>query len=124
MGKNNFLYYSNNIERDSYLWNMFGSMLNAFQSVIFLVVLTRIVDLKESGFFVIAYANANLFLNIGKYGMRNFQVSDVNDQFSFKEYKYSRFITTFLMIIVSIIYVVIVGHLNEYSHEKSMIFIG
>ncbi|MBQ9233380.1 MAG: lipopolysaccharide biosynthesis protein [Lachnospiraceae bacterium] len=123
MSKKNFLYYSKNVEKDSYIWNMTGSMLNAFQSVIFLVILTRIVDLKESGFFVIAYANANLFLNIGKYGMRNFQVSDVNDQFSFKEYKISRYITTVLMMLVSIIYVLIAGHFNGYTVEKSMIII-
>ena len=123
MNKYNFLYYSKDIKKGSYIWNMTGSMLYAFQSVIFLVILTRIVDLSESGLFVIAFANANLFLNIGKYGMRNFQVSDLNDQFSFKEYMVSRYITTVVMILAVVIFVVVAGRNNGYSLEKSNVII-
>ena len=72
-----FILNDENIEKSSYIWNMAGSMLMAFQSVIMLMILTRTVGLGEAGVFTIAYANASLFLNIGKYGMRNFQVSDV-----------------------------------------------
>ncbi|MBQ8913924.1 MAG: lipopolysaccharide biosynthesis protein [Lachnospiraceae bacterium] len=119
----NWLNNSNNIERDSYVWNMAGSMLNAFQSVIMLMVITRAIDLYEAGLFTIAYANANLFLNIGKYGVRNFQVSDVNEQFSFNEYRISRYISTILMIIASLIYVFFAARSNNYSSEKTMIII-
>ena len=81
-----FLIQSDNIERDSFIWNMAGSMIMAFQSVIMLMILTRVLGLIEAGVFTIAYANANLFLTIGKYGVRNFQVSDVTGQFTFREY--------------------------------------
>ncbi|MBQ9200166.1 MAG: lipopolysaccharide biosynthesis protein [Lachnospiraceae bacterium] len=118
-----FLNNSKNIERDSYIWNMTGSMLNAFQSVIFLMIITRAVNLYEAGLFTIAYANANLFLNIGKYGVRTYQVSDVNDQFSFKEYKISRYITSVLMMVVSLAYVLIASYANGYTKEKSYIII-
>jgi hypothetical protein len=57
-------------------------------------LLTSTLNLYEAGVFTLAYASANLFLNIGKYGMRNFQVSDVKRQFNFKEYNTSRIITT------------------------------
>ena len=118
-----FLIGSNNIDRDSYLWNMIGSLLNAFQSVIMLMILTRTVNLYEAGLFTIAYANANLFLNIGKYGVRNFQVSDTNRQFSFKEYNLTRYITTIAMLLVSVIYVFFAAKTNDYTSEKSMIII-
>lgn len=118
-----FLTSSKNIDRDSYIWNMIGSMLNAFQSVIMLMILTRVVNLYEAGLFTIAYANANLFLNIGKYGVRNFQVSDTNRQFSFREYNRSRYITTIAMLLVSVVYVAIVSHTNHYTVEKSQIII-
>ncbi len=118
-----FLNTSNNIPRDSFVWNMTGSMLNAFQSVILLMILTRITSLTEAGIFTIAYANANLFMFIGKYGMRNFQVSDVNRQFTFKEYNYSRFITTFIMMAAAIIYVICAGKANNYSQNKSLCII-
>lgn len=118
-----FLTNSNNIDKDSYLWNMIGSMLNAFQSVIFLMILTRAVDLYEAGVFTIAYANANLFLNIGKYGVRNFQVSDARNQFNFQEYKISRYITVILMIIISILYTIYSSNVNNYEQEKSLTII-
>lgn len=118
-----FILNSKNIERDSMLWNMIGSMLMAFQSVIFLFFLTRTVGLVASGIFTIAYANANLFLNIGKYGMRNYQVSDVKRQYSFAEYLCSRWITIIIMIIVSIIYVIYATITKNYSFEKSQILI-
>ena len=91
-----FLLNDSNVERNSYIWNMSGSMLVAFQSVIMLMILTRVLGLVEAGILTIAYANANLFQNIGKYGMRNFQVSDVKDEFNFSEYKASRIVTCLL----------------------------
>lgn len=118
-----FLVTSRDIGRDSFVWNMAGSMLMAFQSVIMLMILTRVLGLREAGIFTIAYANANLFLTIGKYGMRNFQVSDVREQFSFYEYRTSRYITTLLMIFVSVAYIVYVGSKNGYTLEKSLIIL-
>lgn len=118
-----FLIESKNEERASYIWNMAGSMLVAFQSVIMLMILTRVLGLQEAGIFTIAYANANLFLTIGKYGMRNFQVSDVKDQFSFSDYRASRIITAIAMAVVSIVYVLYTGYQNSYTADKSMVII-
>lgn len=123
MGLEKFFLQSDNVGRDSLLWNMTGSMIMAFQSVVMLMILTRVLGLNEAGIFTIAYANANLFLTIGKYGMRNFQVSDVSEQFSFREYCISRIFTTFVMIFVSLIYVVHIGNKNGYSMEKCLVII-
>ncbi len=71
-----FLLDNRKIQKDSYLWNMIGSLLMAFQSVFMLMILRRTVGLEEAGRFTIANANVNLFLTIGKYGMCNFQVFD------------------------------------------------
>ena len=118
-----FILNSSNTERESFIWNMAGSLLMAFQSVIFLMILTRTVGLIASGIFTIAYANANLFLNIGKFGMRNYQVSDVKKEFSFHEYLRSRWITTAAMTLVSIAYVIYTSKANNYSFEKSQIIV-
>lgn len=119
----NFLLDDKNIERDSFLWNMIGSMLMAFQSVIMLMILTRVLGLVDAGIFTIAFANANLFLNIGKYGMRNFQVSDVKRQFTFADYKASRITTTIAMLLTSIGYTLYTAYENTYSIEKTQIII-
>lgn len=119
----NFLLKSKNIEHDSYLWNLIGSGLNAIQSVIMLILITRACGLTDAGIFSIAYANAMLLQNISKYGMRNFQVSDIDSFFSFKDYKTSRIITSLAMIFISLIYVLIVSGKNGYSNYKSAIII-
>lgn len=113
-----FLLNSKDINRASFVWNMAGSMLMAFQSVIMLMIITRVLSLYEAGVFTLAYASANLFLNIGKYGMRNFQVSDIKQQYSFNDYLASRILTTVIMLIVSIVYVIFAGNKNDYSSEK------
>ncbi|WP_195609391.1 lipopolysaccharide biosynthesis protein [Mediterraneibacter glycyrrhizinilyticus] len=118
-----FLLDDQHIDRDSFLWNMIGSMLMAFQSVIMLMILTRVLGLVDAGIFTIAFANANLFLNIGKYGMRNFQVSDVKKQFSFADYKISRIITVIAMLLTSVGYTLYTAYENDYSAEKTQIII-
>lgn len=118
-----FILNKKNIERNSFLWNMIGSMLMAFQSVIMLMILTRVLGLVDAGIFTIAFANANLFLNIGKYGMRYFQVSDLKRQFSFSEYKASRVITVIAMLLTSIVYTLYAAFANTYSVEKTQIII-
>ena len=92
--------------RSAYFWNTVGSMLNAFQSVVMLMVLTRACDLETAGVFTIAYASANLFLNIGNYGMRNYQASDVEPKYSFSTYARSRAITDMAMLTCSAVYLI------------------
>lgn len=114
---------SDKIQRDSYIWNMAGNMLMAFQSVLLLMLLRRTTDLQTAGIFTIAYADANLFLTIGKFGVRNFQVSDVRGQFTFGEYRCARRVTTAVMIAVSVCYVFICTYDNSYSVKKALIIL-
>ena len=123
MKTENVLTRSRNISRDSYLWNMAGSGIMAFQSVLLLMILTRTVGLKYSGIFTIAYANANLMLTIGKYYMHNFHVSDTAELYSFGDYRLSRIITTVLMLLCSAGYVIIYALQGNSSQEKSMIIL-
>lgn len=54
-------------------------MLNSFQSVLILMVISRIDPVTDAGVFTIAFAIGNLMLTIGQYGIRQFQVSDVQE---------------------------------------------
>lgn len=103
------------------IWNMSASILMAFQSVIILMVLTRVLGVEEAGVFTLAYATTNLFLTIGKFGMRVFQASDVNCQYTFSEYFLSRIITTIFMLILILIYTYIMYLGHGYSVEKCKI---
>lgn len=116
-----FLVLSNDIMKASYRWNLVSSMLFAFQSVIILTVLTRTVGIEKSGIFTIAYASASLFLFIGKYGVRHYQVSDVGNDHTFKDYLTARVISVTAMVLVSIVYALHGVLVKDYSVEKSLI---
>jgi O-antigen/teichoic acid export membrane protein len=111
------------IQRSAFVWNTAAGLLTAFQSVIWLIVITRTCDLAVAGVFTIAFALANQFLNIGRYGMRNFQATDtVSDgrapRYSFGEYLFSRTLTTGAMIVVALIYLAITAPSLGYPLDK------
>ena len=111
---------ADNVMRSAYIWNSIGSLINAFQSVIILVFLTRVCSLEDAGIFTLAFANANLFLNMGKYGMRNYQASDVAQRYGFKAYRASRAVTCALMIACGSVHLVFSAISNSYSLYKSL----
>ena len=96
-------------------------MLIAFQSVIMLMVLTRVCDLATAGIFTLAYANANLFHIMGSFGMRNFEASDVKPENGFKAYLSARVITTIAMVVCSWSYCAFSAVKVGYSNEKILV---
>lgn len=117
------LYKSKKPNKSAYLWNTTAAMLNAFQTVFTLMLISRIDPVIDAGVYTIAFAIGNLMLTIGKYGIRQFQVSDVNEKYSFKEYLTSRIITTTIMIFVSLCYVGFNRLSGSYDLEKCWVVI-
>lgn len=112
-----------NKNRSSVIWNTAGGMFNAGQAAILLVFIAHKMDLVTAGIVTIAYAVANLFLSICKYGIRNYQVTDVKEKFSFSDYLYSRYITltgTFILLTSYLAYEYLFG---GYTLEKAAIFL-
>lgn len=87
------------------LWNMIFSVLNAGQSMLLLMMVNRLAGEEVAGLFSFAFSVAVLMMNIGSYGIRNYQVSDVEEQHSFGEYCGFRFVTCGIMLLVSLGYV-------------------
>lgn len=111
-----------NKNRSSVIWNAAGGMFNAGQAAILLAFIAHKMDLVTAGIVTIAYAVANLFLSVCKYGIRNYQVTDVRERFSFSDYLYSRYITlagTFILLTFYLAYKYLFG---GYSLEKAAIF--
>jgi O-antigen/teichoic acid export membrane protein len=118
-----FLFAAQNIEKSSYIWNMAGGLLLAIQSVIMLVILAHTAGLADAGIFTIAYASAILMLAVGKYGVRNFQVSDTIPRFSFAEYRNSRVATSSAMMVFSVALVAFLAYFNHYSANKAAVIV-
>ena len=109
------------IERESFIYNTAGGMLNAFQSVFILMAISRVLTPDDAGVFTLAYSVANLMLMIGKYGMRNFQVTDTLQKYSYRKYYISRIVTTVAMVAAGLIYVVYKRYTQPYTDEKALI---
>lgn len=100
----NFILFSKNIKKDSFLFNTISAIENSFQTMVLLLVITRLAQIEDSSIFVIAYAVGNLVMTIGKYGTRNFQVTDIKEEYSFFEYIQARAVTTLLLFIAVAFY--------------------
>lgn len=109
--------------KSAYLWNTSAAMLNAFQTVFILMLISRIDPIIDAGVFPIAFAIGNLMMTIGKYGIRQFQVSDVEEKYNFKEYLYFRIVTSVAMILASFIYVLYNYLTGLYNIEKCTVII-
>lgn len=78
------------IKKESVIWNTIGGAVNAGQSAIILIFVSHRLGVNVAGMVTIAYAIAQVFLAIAKYGVRNYQVTDVAEKFSFWDYMYAR----------------------------------
>lgn len=114
---------TNNILRNSYIWNTIGGLLNAGQSALLLVVISRTNPVEDAGIFSIAYAIACLAVTVGKWGMRNFQATDVQEKYDYSTYVSSRIITCILMMALTLFYIIKGMVISDYSLDKCFVIL-
>lgn len=110
-----------NTTRNGVIFNALSGGINAIQSVIWLMIITRVLGLTDAGIFTIAYATSNLFLMIGKYGIRNFQVSDVKKSYTWNDYYISRILTVIAMMAAALIYSLYMNLSGSYTIYKAIV---
>ena len=109
------------ITRGGYLWNSASGMVNAVQSVIILIFITRFAGIEEAGVFSIAYAVGVLLQMFATYGVGNFQITDVNEKYSFSDYFWNRTITVLVSLALLSLYCALKAICGDYSAEKTLI---
>ena len=82
-----FICNSADVQKSAFIWNTCASMLNAFQTVFILILISRIDPILDAGIFTIAFAIANLIMTVSRYGIRQFQASDAHEKYSFQTYR-------------------------------------
>lgn len=108
-----------NTDKKNVIWNIIGATANAFNSLLFAIIVTRINGVNDAGIFMYSFATACLLYMIAVYEGRVFQVTDISKKNTDTDYIYHRIITCVLMIIISTIFVII----KRYDLYKSSIFI-
>lgn len=95
----------NDIKRNI-LFNTIGSVFYCVCQWFLTILVVRLDSLETSGYLSLAMTTSSSFSAITLFGMRNFQVSDVKEEFSSKEYYGSRIITCTISLIACMLYAV------------------
>lgn len=99
--------------RKNFIWNMVGSTAFAFISLFLMMVVTRLNGIDDAGIFSFAFSTATVFLVIGNYSGRTFQVTDKNRKTTDSDYFHLKFITCVAMLIVGIIFCILRGYPSD-----------
>ncbi|MDO4532461.1 MAG: lipopolysaccharide biosynthesis protein [Coriobacteriia bacterium] len=112
-------YSSHNTKRD-FMWNSIGLAAWGMVFPMLTIVVTQLVGLELAGMFSLAFVTATLLMIIANYGVRTFQVSDLEESHSFSDYQVSRWITCAAMIAIGLLYC----NLRGYTGDMFLISIG
>ena len=102
----------------NFIWNIIGTTFNSFNSLFFMIIVTRINGTNDAGIFTLAYSTACILYIIGVYAGRIFQVTE-KEEINDKEYIVNRISTTIIMMMITIGFVLI----KQYDIYKASIFV-
>lgn len=100
----------NNNIRKNFIWNTVGTTFNSFNSLFFLILVTRINGINDAGVFSFAFSLACVFYCIGNYSGRIYQVTERDKSIEHSDFVYTKIFSCLLMLAVSIIYVLSKGY--------------
>lgn len=98
-----YLYESGRGGRD-YLLNTLGSIAWGTLFPLLTVVATQLSGARHAGEFTMAFTTATLLLYVANYGVKTFQVSDLEETESFASYQVQRLMTCTVMLVLGFSY--------------------
>ena len=104
--------------RKNFIWNVLGTGLNAFNSLFFMIIVTRVNGIDQAGIFTIAFSTACIIYFVGVYAGRIYQVTELNQNITDKEFIVNRMISSIAMLILVILFSILRG----YNLFKSAMF--
>ena len=105
--------------KSNFIWNIFGTGLNALNSLFFMIFVTRINGTANAGIFTLAFSTACVLYVIGVYAGRVYQVTDSDRKITDNDYIINRLISCLLMMAIAFAFVIV----RKYDVYKSSIFI-
>lgn len=84
------------------------------------IIATQLAGAEQAGMFSMAFTTATLMLYVGNYGVRTYQVSDIDEADSFASYQVQRVMTVAVMLLVGWLWCRIRG----YDHAMTLITWG
>ena len=106
--------------KKNFIWNTLGTGLNAFNSLFFMIIATRVNGVDKAGIFTLAFTTACILYAIGVYAGRIYQVTELNKKITDIDFIISKTITSIAMIIFLLLFCVF----KKYDIEKTMVFLA
>lgn len=103
------LYESHSTRRD-YVWNTVGTSVWGLTFPFLTVVATQLAGVEEAGMFSMAFIVGTLLMIATYYGVRNFQVSDLDEACAFSSYQIHRWLVAILAGVAGVAYVSVRGY--------------
>ncbi len=110
--------YEDHATRRDYLWNTLGTAVWGMAFPLLTIVSTQLVGAEEAGKFSIAFVTGTLIMIACNYGVRNFQVSDIDEKTSFASYQLNRWLCGALALACGLVYS------NARGYDAQMATIG
>ena len=105
--------------KKNFIWNTIGTGCNAFTSLFFMIIVTRINGVDDAGIFSIAFSTATILYSFGIYAGRIYQVTELNKKITNNDFIISRIITCVAMIVLLLGFCIF----RNYNIEKIIIFL-
>ena len=105
-------YAAHRTTRD-YVWNSLGIGAWGMVFPVLTVVVTQLVGVEQAGMFSMAFVTGMLLMFLANYGVRTYQVSDLDEAHSFSDYQLNRWITCAFMVAVGVAYCSIRGYAQD-----------
>lgn len=103
------MYASHRTTRD-YICNAIGTMAWGAVFPVLTIVATQLVGAEQAGMFSMAFIVGLLLMFMGNYGVRTYQVSDLDEAQSFSDYQVNRVLTCVVMMVVGVAYCSVRGY--------------
>lgn len=96
-----------------FIFNTAGAASWALVFPVVTMVSTQLVGVEQAGMVSMAFVVALLLMFLGNFGVRTYQISDLDEEHSFMDYQVNRWITCLLMVLVGWAYCTLRGYASE-----------
>ena len=79
--------------KESVFWNTWGSVIYLGVQWLQTILVVRLLGYEDAGVFSLAMSVTNIFYSLSVYGIKNFQISDIDAKYSAGNYVLSRMVT-------------------------------
>ena len=97
-----FLGNDKNLKKKIYIWTILSGLFYAASSTVMLMATTNVLGSDGGDDFSLGLMIGQQLITIGYFYIRNYQVSDVKQVYSFADYFTSRVLTCFIMMLAGV----------------------